>query len=144
MANKMLLLSVKPEHARKIFAGSKTIEFRRIRPKLSEGDLVVVYVSSPVKAIMGAFEVGKIYAGSPVGLWRKVKEQSGLTWSEFSTYFANAEMAYGLEIRKMWIYSAPIKLHSIRKLWDDFNPPQSFRYITDIEHEELLLHHSNN
>lgn len=144
MTNKMLLLSVKPEHARKIFAGSKTVELRRVRPKLTEGDLVVVYVSSPIKAIMGAFEVGKIYAGSPMGLWKKVKDQSGLTWSEYSSYFVNAEIAYGLEIKKAWIYKAPIKLDSIRKLWDDFNPPQSYRYLTNIQHEALQLVQKNN
>jgi predicted transcriptional regulator len=144
MGNKMLLLSVKPEHAGKIFAGTKTIEFRRIRPKLNEGDLVVVYVSSPIKAIIGAFEVGKIHTGSPAGLWKKVKDRSGLTWSEFNAYFDNADIAYGLEIRKTWRYKAPIKLQSIRKLWDNFYAPQSFRYITDVEHEALLLHQSNN
>ncbi len=139
MPNKMLLLSVKPEYASKIFAGSKTVELRRTRPKLNEGDLVVIYVSSPVKAIQGAFEVGQIFAGSPAGLWRKVKDRSGLTWNEFSTYFADAEIGYALEIRKTWIYKAPIKLHCIRRLWDDFNPPQSYRYLSNDERDELLL-----
>jgi predicted transcriptional regulator len=144
MSNRMLLLSVKPEHASKIFAGSKTVELRRIRPKLNEGDLIVVYVSSPKKEIQGAFEVGKIIAGSPAGLWKKVKERSGLTWNEFSAYFADAEIGYALEIRTTWIYKAPIKLHCLRKLWEDFSPPQSYRYITNAEHDALLLFQCKN
>ena len=144
MPNKMLLLSVKPEHASKIFAGSKTVELRRTRPKLSEGDLVVVYVSSPVKAIKGAFEVGQILSGTPAGLWKKVKDRSGLTWNEFCTYFTDADIGYALEIKKTWIYKAPIKLHCIRKLWDDFNPPQSYRYLSDVERDELLLFQCKN
>lgn len=144
MTNKMLLLSVKPEHASKIFAGSKTVELRRIRPKLNEGDLIIVYVSSPIKEIQGAFEVGKIFTGSPAGLWKKVKDRSGLTWNVFSAYFADAEIAYALEIRKVWIYKAPIKLHCIRKLWDDFNPPQSYRYLSAAERDDLLLFQCKN
>lgn len=144
MPNKMLLLSVKPEYASKIFVGSKTVELRRTRPKLNEGDLVVVYVSSPVKAIQGAFEIGQILSGSPAGLWKKVKDRSGLTWDEFSAYFTGAEIGYALEIRKTWIYKAPIKLHCIRKLWHDFNPPQSYRYLSDVERDELLLFQCKN
>ncbi len=144
MPNKMLLLSIKPEHASKIFAGSKTVELRRTRPKLNDGDLVVVYVSSPVKAIKGAFEVGRILSGTPAGLWKRVKDRSGLTWREFCDYFTDAEVGYALEIKKAWTYKVPINLQCIRKLWDDFNPPQSYRYLSDVERDELLLFQCKN
>ena len=56
----MVLLSIKPKYADKIFNGTKTVELRRICPKVTEGDLILVYVSSPVKALVGEFEVKKI------------------------------------------------------------------------------------
>lgn len=135
----MILLSIKPEHANKIFNGEKTIELRRVCPKLSEGDLVIVYVSSPVKAIQGAFEVGEILIGSPLGLWRKIKNKTGLSWTQFNSYFSNSEIAYGLEIKKTWTYASPIKLNLLRKVWHNFTPPQSFRYLTDSERDSVSL-----
>src|SRR5438552_3893096 len=38
-----LLLSIRPKHAEKIFDGIKTVELRRIRPRLQRGDLVLVF-----------------------------------------------------------------------------------------------------
>ena len=44
-----VLLSVRPKYAEKIFERTKTVELRRIRPKLlEEGDLVLLYVSSQI------------------------------------------------------------------------------------------------
>ncbi len=56
-----ILLSVHPKYADKIFERTKTVELLRVRPKLlEEGDLVLLYVSSPVQALVGAFKVDKI------------------------------------------------------------------------------------
>ena len=60
MLRKILLLSIHPEHAKNIFDGIKTVELRRTRPRLSKCDQVLVYVSSPTKALVGAFEVKKV------------------------------------------------------------------------------------
>ena len=49
-----LLISIHPEYAKKIFEGTKRVELRRIQPKIFEDDLVVVYVTSPVKRSFGA------------------------------------------------------------------------------------------
>ncbi|HEY9294972.1 MAG TPA: hypothetical protein VIQ31_01115, partial [Phormidium sp.] len=58
MPNTILLLSIKPEYAKKIFKDqTKKVELRRVRTRLTEGDIVLVYVSSPEKVFVGSFEV---------------------------------------------------------------------------------------
>ena len=64
MIGNALLLSIHPEYAEKIFDGTKRVELRRVRPRLQNGDLVIVYVSSPVKAVCGAFRVDNVVAGT--------------------------------------------------------------------------------
>ena len=49
-----------------IFAGSKTVELRRVCPKISSGDLALVYVSSPVKELRGAFEIRRQIGQRPL------------------------------------------------------------------------------
>src|SRR6185503_3263930 len=65
MPNQALLISVRPRFAEMIFAGTKVVELRRLRPRIGTGDLVFVYVSSPVMALAGAFEVGEVVSGAP-------------------------------------------------------------------------------
>ena len=46
----ILLISVKPEYASKIFEEkTKKVELRRVRTRVKTGDIVFVYVSSPKK-----------------------------------------------------------------------------------------------
>src|SRR5258708_10947703 len=70
--NHAFLISIRPRFAEMIFSGSKTVELRRVCPKVSIGDLALVYVSSPAMELRGSFEVGKILTGSPTALWKKV------------------------------------------------------------------------
>jgi predicted transcriptional regulator len=61
-----------------IFAGTQTIELRRVCPKVSPGDLVLVYVSSPRMAWVGGFEVAGIISGEPNLLCKKWQAHSGV------------------------------------------------------------------
>jgi predicted transcriptional regulator len=71
----ILLISIKPEYANKIFEGSKTVELRRVRPRLREDDIVIVYASCPEKALVGWFEVEDIIEEHPNKLWNKVENK---------------------------------------------------------------------
>lgn len=131
-----LLISVKPEHAKKIFAGYKTVELRRVRPKISSGDTVLVYVSSPTKALIGAFEVESVIEASPENLWQKVKANAGVNLDEFNSYYVGTEKAYGILIKKAWCFNTPLTLENLKSVWVNFHPPQSYRYVS---HQEANL-----
>jgi predicted transcriptional regulator len=112
-----------------IFAGTKTVELRRLRPRIEKGDLVFVYVSSPVMALEGAFEVGGVVSGPPSSLWRRFNGGSGLSKREFNAYYQGKKTAYAILIRRHWLLAAPVRLAKLRRERNGFHPPQSYHYI---------------
>ena len=77
--SKALFLSVRPTFAQLILSGSKTVEVRRVVPRsVQPGSLVLVYASSPEKALWGICFVEKISTGRPETIWRKLGKATGL------------------------------------------------------------------
>ena len=130
MSSKTLLLSIRPKYAELIFSGRKTAELRRVRPQLQEGDLVLIYVSAPVKALMGSFKVQRVIHGSPRDLWSEVGKHSGLTKKEFEIYYSGLSLGFAIFASKVWRLEHPIKLSRLKQRWNGFSPPQGFRYVT--------------
>lgn len=120
-----VLLSIKPEFAEKIFEGTKKYEFRRSLFKNRDVKTVVVYASSPVKQVIGEFEIDNILMDDINQLWQKTKEYSGITKDFFFEYFNNKEKGYAIKIKHTKRYKKALSLK------DDFkaSPPQSFIYI---------------
>lgn len=137
MTREVLLLSIRPEHATKIFEGTKKVELRRVRPSLSSGDWVLVYVSTPVQALMGAFEVDKVIEAEPEDLWKLVHRYAGITKEQFDSYYLGTTKAYGIFLRGTRPLPAPISLISLRQLVSDFHPPQSYLYISQNQANTL-------
>ncbi len=133
MTKKTLLLSIHPEPANNIFEGIKTIELRRVRPRLSKGDRVFVYVSSPTKALVGTFEVECVIEDKPHKLWNKVKAYAAIPDKVFNEYYANAEKGYGIVINKVCQLKEAVTLDKLRKKLPNFHPPQGYRYLSDSD-----------
>src|SRR5207249_6384268 len=100
MANNALLLSIRLGFAELIFAGTKVVELRRLHPKIGRGDLVFIYVPSPVKAVQGAFEVKEVLSGSPQSIWRRFGAQAGVSRSEFDAYYQGKRTSCAILIRR--------------------------------------------
>jgi predicted transcriptional regulator len=131
MAKNALLMSIRPQYADKIFNGTKTVELRRIKPKfLSEGDLVLVYVSSPVKSLVGAFTVALVIKQPLQSLWEAVKDHAGVSEEEFSNYYQGVQTGVAIFIQNVWLLSEPLHLAQMKKNFKNFHPPQSFRYTS--------------
>ena len=135
--DRVLLLSIRPRYAEMILSGVKTVELRRIKPKIKKGSAVVFYVSSPVKAIIGGFRVVEVIEGSPSEVWNSVRSIAGVNREEFNEYFDGTEKAYGISIENLWVFRKPLELDFLRNLWTGFNPPQSYRYLTNEEMSEI-------
>lgn len=136
MTGNTLLLSVKPQYANKIFEGTKTVELRRVRPKyLQQGDLVLIYVSSPVKALSGAFKVDKIVEKPLKELWRSVRKGAGISRQEFNEYYQGTSTGIGLffKVENVWHFPEPIGLKALQEDNYNYHPPQGFRYATKDE-----------
>ena len=62
---KYVLMSIKPVYAKLIKSGQKTIELRRIAPKVKSGDILVIYESSPVKRVTAFCEIEAMVVTEP-------------------------------------------------------------------------------
>ena len=129
MRNRALLISLRPRFAKMIFAGTKKVELRRVRPRIGKGDMVFIYVSSPVMALEGAFEVGRIVSGTPQTIWEKFNRKTGLSKQEFDSYYKGKQMAFAILIERYWQLPVPVRLAKLRKERNGFHPPQSYHYI---------------
>jgi len=131
MTNNAVLMSIRPQYAYKIFDGTKTVELRRIKPKtLSNGDLILVYVSSPVKSLVGAFKVAHVIEKPLSSLWKAVKDHAGVSYAEFSKYYDGVLSGAAIFIKDVWLLPKPIHLSDLQKGVNGFYPPQSFRYTS--------------
>ena len=138
MPRNILLLSIRPEYANKIFEGKKKVELRRVRSRLKAGDLVIVYVSSPEKALVGSFEVERVITVENLpkelnNLWQQVKEQAGIKRKQFDIYYEGASVGIGIFFKNIRIFPQRLELESLRKQLPNIRPPQSYRYLTPTE-----------
>ena len=129
-----VLLSIKPEFAKKIFDGTKKFEFRKMIFKNKNIDKIFVYVSSPVQRIIGEFDIESILKDSVNRIWEQTNYASGITEDIYRLYFTNKEIAYAIKIGNTFKYEHPKKL-------SEFNinfAPQSFVYITSKDSGRFL------
>ena len=134
MPRNAILLSIRPQYADKIFQGTKTVELRRVRPKhIKKGALVLIYVSSPMQSLAGAFKVDQVVEEPLQKLWEKVHHKAGVTREEFDTYYNGAASGVGIFFTEVWPFPDPIKLQDLQEQITGFQPPQGFRYATKNE-----------
>ena len=125
----LALLSIKPEYAEKILKGEKLFEFRKVA-FAQEVSKIFIYATSPVCRIVGEFEVGGIIKDSPKEIWERTKRDAGITKDFFFKYFKGRDKAVAIQIQSYKRYD--IKINPYEK-WDNFLPPQSFRYWDFID-----------
>lgn len=137
MLKEALLLSIHPEHADNIFLGIKKAELRKVRPRLSKGDHVYVYVSSPRKELVGLFEVSDVISDDPKSLWHQVKECAAITKERFNEYYKNASTGYAIMINNIWLLNNAISLDLLRLNIPGFCPPQGYRYLREKDIKKI-------
>ncbi|HNW52120.1 MAG TPA: hypothetical protein PKH79_13635 [Prolixibacteraceae bacterium] len=120
-----VLLSIKPEFAEKIFEGTKRYVFRRTLFKNPDVKTVVVYASSPVKKVIGEFEIDSVLHLETSSLWENTKEFAGISEEYFFDYFGEKKSGFAIKIKKSVRYPKALSLEK------EFNakPPQSFVYL---------------
>lgn len=123
-----VLLSIKPEFAEKIFAGTKKFEFRKSVYKDRNVRTVVVYVTRPVAQIVGEFDVDEIVCAAPEALWELTREHSGITKKFFDEYFSGRNKSFALAVGAVRKYKEPLDPGDVIS---DFTPPQSYMYVED-------------
>lgn len=149
---KHILLSIQPYFANKIFDGTKRVELRRSFPRVYNDRFVILYVSTPVKAIVGGFRISHIVQESPAHLWEQVQNIAGISREQFDSYYSGINKGYGIFFSEVWKYSNPITLKNLKASLSNFTPPQNFRYLHtsqainlnlfDFENSKRISHNS--
>lgn len=129
--NELLLISVKPQYARKIFSGEKTVELRKSAPRKANKDsLLLIYVTSPVKELWGFCKIDEIISNNPMDLWDEIGDKTGISKKEYRAYYKESNNAYGIKLKDIENFlESPIKLDLLKDLIPGFTPPQTYRYI---------------
>lgn len=123
---RVALLSIHPRFASAILRGAKTIELRRT-PLPPEVSHIVLYATSPIRRVVGWFEVSHIERGRPSTLWRRYRHQTGVTASEFRDYFGGAKQGTAIAVGHVVPLSEPLELAAVAA----GAPPQSLCYLDD-------------
>lgn len=135
---KYLLIAVKPEFANKIVENEKTIELRKTKPNVKAGDFLIIYSSSPVKAIIGFALIKQVIVSTPTQMWENNSLKIGIDKERFLEYYKDKERSIGIEIENMKRVN-PICLKDIRILESNFHPPQIYRYISNEIFNSLVV-----
>lgn len=128
MSARAVLLSVAPEFAAKIAAGSKTIELRRRFPDVPVGTWIYFYVTLPVGAVTGRARVAEIDADDPMALWRRHRSEVGLSHDRFAAYFAGRDRGFAVRLAGYETLQA-VELATLRRALPGFVAPQSYRFL---------------
>ena len=129
MERRYAVFSVKPRFAEALVDGRKKFEFRRMKPTLRPGDVVYVYATSPVKAVIGSFVCGGVVEGSPTRLWTEFGHVSETSRADFREYFRDKNRAFAIRVMSPLSWSRPIHLDDMRLKVPGFCAPQSYRFV---------------
>jgi len=122
------LLSIKLQYVAAILSGEKKYEFRRTIFS-RHVDIVVVYVTSPVRRVIAEFDVLSVISETLGTLWEKTKKYAGIDEDFFFTYFDGLDVGHAIEIGEVRQYDEPFC--PVRKL--GIRPPQSFIYLEEAQ-----------
>lgn len=121
-----IILSIKPEWAKLIYEGKKTIEWRKNIPKIDNPVFVFIYETAPIQKITGFFTTNETF----LQIHDPIKNDIGIILrgcverKELKKYQGNSKFLYG------WDIIDPHKLNLPKKL-KEFGlnrPPQSWCY----------------
>lgn len=119
-----VLLSIKPPFATAILRGKKRFEFRRTlfsRPVT----IALMYVTAPVRKVVGEFNVISIINEPLPTLWHRTRKYAGIDEDLFYKYFDGLHRGYAIAIGQVRMYGSPFC--PVERL--GLRPPQSFVYI---------------
>jgi predicted transcriptional regulator len=122
----VVLLPIKPRYAMPIMDGTKRVEFRK-RNFGREVSHVVVYSSSPVKKVVGFFEIHDIVEDAPQRLWRRFAQVGGIDRADYDRYFSEAPRGVAIKVGRVHALRRPFPLEQLEP---GLRPPQSYAYLS--------------
>ncbi|WP_371831742.1 ASCH domain-containing protein [Rhodococcoides corynebacterioides] len=127
-------MSIHPVYAAAIMSGRKTIEFRK-RRLADDIATVWVYATTPIRRVIGRFEILEIVEMSPTLLWQQFGKGGCISRGDFDKYYAKHASGVGIRIGTVVELETPLLLADVVL---SGVPPQSFLYVQNAVFDELL------
>jgi len=133
-----LLISIKPEFALKIIAGTKTVELRRKFPiEKAIGKIAVIYASTPLKKIIGYVTIENVSLLAVDVIWNQYGEASNVEKDFFDRYYANISHGFVVHLTRAFPLKKQITLQQLKEHYN-ISPPQSYRYLSEEVLQAIL------
>jgi len=123
-----VLVSVAPEFADLIAAGTKTVELRRRFPAMQGGGWLVLYATQPVGAVIGMSPIRAVDQRPPGTLWTAYSGAIGIGKDLFDKYFAGCTRGSAIQLGD-FVALRPVSGDDMKIFVPGFRPPQSYRYL---------------
>lgn len=121
----IIMISVSPKHADILLDdSSKNVFFYKVIP-INKVKRVLIYATSPVKAVVGEFDLSEIKISALSTAWKNFSSKSVFTKKEFDEYYQEKKEAHAMIAGKSFRYSKPKSL-------SDYNMskgPSGFQYL---------------
>lgn len=125
-----VLVTIRPQHAARIYAGDKTFELRKTAPRITPRRMFL-YETEKVRAITGHLVIEKVLRGEPEKLWKHTGE-AATTRARFRDYFSESVTAVAFKIAKVVKYRKPVHIDEIKEIDSGFRLPQNFLYLDNF------------
>ena len=124
MENKIIILSIHPNHVDKILSREKRYEYRKRIPQ--DINYLIVYATAPTKKVVALIEVDMVMKDTPQNIWDVTQNESGVSYEFFMNYFNEVSIAYAIKIRNIYKLPNPIDITDIDGVK---SAPQAYQYV---------------
>jgi predicted transcriptional regulator len=127
-----LLISLRSEHAKKVFSGEKKVEIRRRFSKRWTGCKVSIYASGRERCLVGEVSISRVVVDKPESIWEKFHQQIGCTREEFDRYTQSLNEIYAVVLENAMPYRKRISLGEVSNLTKKkLRPPQNYYILNN-------------
>ena len=120
-----VLISIHPQYAAEIYAGTKEYELRKREPSVQPGTIMLIYESSPIMLVTGVVTYEGCIDSEPWRIYHYLHDRIGIDHQSFMQYYRTSRKAYAWILSNPRRFDVPFSL-SVLGLK---RPPQSYQFI---------------
>ena len=123
------IFSLKPQYARLVLSGDKTVELRNRIVRLKPRTRIWIYATRPVGRIVGVAEIELVVHARPAEIWRRFGEEICVDKNGFDSYIGDRERVSALVLGAVEELAGSMTLDRIRRAVRGFQPPQFYARV---------------
>ena len=129
-AERGVFLPVHPKYMSLLLSGAKTVELRRRFPELPAGTPVVLYSTTPVRAVVALSSIRRVEVDTLEALWARFGSNAAVSRDVFDLYFDGLDRGTAVLLSPPQPLQRPVLLQELRRSFDQFTIPQNYRYVS--------------